>query len=133
MVKELKPGMVITLFGDIGSGKTTFVSYLAKALGFADRVQSPTFILIRHYKEKKKYPKFLNSEIKIINHIDLYRLSSKEEVLGLGIFEIIGSKDSLTLIEWPELIMEFLPANTPKVSFFVIGENKRKIIIENLL
>lgn len=134
LAKKMKPGMVVALFGDIGAGKTTFVNYLAKALGFTDRVQSPTFVLIRHYKDKKSVKNVNDDTCKInsINHVDLYRLSLKEELFDLGLFEIINNNDNLTLIEWPELVMEFLPQGTPRISFFVIGEGKRRIVIENL-
>ncbi|HOD01694.1 MAG TPA: tRNA (adenosine(37)-N6)-threonylcarbamoyltransferase complex ATPase subunit type 1 TsaE [bacterium] len=115
---KVKNGFVIALYGDLGSGKTTFVRYFVEGLGLKNRVQSPTFVMARKYGN--------------VNHIDLYRLSSKEEALDIGLGEMISDENSITVIEWPETIEDLLPSNTVKIYFEYIDENTRKITIENL-
>ena len=118
IAKKIKEGYVIALYGDLGSGKTTFVRYLVEGLGLKNRVQSPTFVVVRKYGN--------------INHVDLYRLSSKEEVLEIGLEEMMQDKKSITIIEWPEIVEKLLPTNTIKIYFDYIDEKTRKITIENL-
>lgn len=94
--KILKVGDVLFLKGDLGSGKTTFTKELIKNLSKNDAIEvtSPTFSIVNSYK------------IQNFNlfHIDLYRLSSKEELLSLGLFENID--ESIYVIEWPDMIMD---------------------------
>lgn len=115
IAKKTKPGDTLALYGDLGSGKTTFVRFLVEALGLKNRVQSPTFVIIRKYGN--------------LNHIDLYRLTSEEEVKDLGLGEILNDRDSITVIEWPELTEEILPVNTKRIYFEYVDENIRKIKI----
>ena len=125
LTSKIKPGTVIALYGDLGSGKTTFVKYLVEALGSKSRVQSPTFVLVRTYKTSKK-------NVKRMHHIDLYRIMDKEEVGTLGIEELIVESQSITLIEWPELAENLLPTNTIKVYFEYVSKNARKISCKEL-
>ena len=115
---KIKPETVICLYGGLGSGKTTFTRFLVEGLGIKNRVQSPTFVIARKYGH--------------INHVDLYRLTSEEEVRDIGVEEMINDKDSITIIEWPEIIENILPKETVKIYFDYIDENTRKIRIENL-
>ncbi|MBD3264947.1 MAG: tRNA (adenosine(37)-N6)-threonylcarbamoyltransferase complex ATPase subunit type 1 TsaE [Candidatus Omnitrophica bacterium] len=80
---------VVILEGNLGGGKTTFVKGVVRGLGFAKRVMSPSFVLMRVYKTKKF----------TVNHFDFYRLG-REEITGLGMEEIIASPGSLNVIEW---------------------------------
>ena len=112
------------MYGGLGSGKTTFTGFLTRALNSSSRVQSPTFVLVRRYKCN------LNG-IKFINHIDLYRLSDINEILDLGFKEILNEKDTLSIIEWPELVKNYLPNKTTKIKFEIIDENERKINVQN--
>ena len=126
IAKRVKPGMCLALFGDLGSGKTTFTAYLVEALGFDSRVQSPTFVIHR------RYTKALGGPIDTVHHVDLYRLTSKEEVLDIGLPEMLQESHSLVLIEWPELAMDLLPPNVVKLCFTTIDETTRRIIMEGL-
>ncbi|OGC52049.1 tRNA (adenosine(37)-N6)-threonylcarbamoyltransferase complex ATPase subunit type 1 TsaE [candidate division WWE3 bacterium RIFCSPHIGHO2_01_FULL_43_9] len=128
VAKAVKPGMVLALYGDLGSGKTTFTRYLVEALGFMSRVQSPTFVLHRRYTRDQTY-----AGITIINHLDFYRLTSKDEVYDLGLSEMLAERNSILVVEWPELAEDFLPGNQVKISFSVVGENTRRIVIKNLV
>ncbi len=93
----LRPGDVICLWGDLGSGKTFFTRALASALGITELVDSPSFVLLKEYTGGK-FPLF---------HLDLYRLKNAADFLDLGITDLIDS--GVTLIEWPELAAQYLP------------------------
>lgn len=125
VAKEVSPGDILALYGDLGSGKTTFTSYLVHALGFKDRVQSPTFIIMRLYQEG-------GNKVKKVYHLDLYRLISLDEVLEIGWQEMVEDKDSVLIIEWPEIVEDILPENVRKIKFTYLEENVRKITLQNL-
>jgi|GEM_PF-7037256 len=90
--KHLRAGDIILLYGDLGSGKTTFVQGVCRGLELPKEfpVRSPTFTLINEYQAKH-----------MINHIDLYRLESMEEIENLGLEEYLFG-DGITLVEWSE-------------------------------
>lgn len=115
IAKKIKLGDVIALYGDLGSGKTTFTNFLVKALGIDKRVQSPTFVIARKYR--------------IVNHVDLYRLSSEEEVEDIGLKEMMEDKNSITIIEWPEIAERLLPKDSLRIYFEYVDEQSRKIKI----
>ena len=121
IASRIKPQTAIALYGDLGSGKTTFTNYLAQVLGFTDRVQSPTFVIHRIYKTST------NSNIKRMHHLDLYRMSSSSEIQDLGLKELFESPDDIFVIEWPELIEHLLPKDCIKISFEYISENQRRV------
>jgi len=118
LARKIGKGSVLALYGDLGSGKTTFTRYFVEAMGLTNRVQSPTFVVARKYG--------------YINHVDLYRLTNETEAKDIGIGEMLNDTDSLTLIEWPEIIESILPEKTIKIYFEYIDENTRKITIKNL-
>ncbi len=125
LVLKIKPKSIIALYGDLGSGKTTFVKYLVGALGSKSRVQSPTFVLIKTYKTEY-------NGIQRVNHIDLYRITNTKEMENLDIEELIKEPHSIILIEWPEIAENILPASTIKIHFEYVRENTRKISCEEL-
>lgn len=113
---EKIPGMVICLNGDLGSGKTVFTKGFAAALGIDEVITSPTFNIIKEY---------INGEMPLY-HMDVYRLEGNIE--GTGITEYFD-KDGVTIIEWAEMIKDYLPEERLEISFKVIGENKRVLKI----
>lgn len=121
VASQISGGAVLALYGELGSGKTTFTRYLVEALGVVARVQSPTFVVHRKYL----------GDGKTINHIDLYRLHTHEEVMAIGLVELVSEKDSVTIIEWPELVAEQLPQETIVINFDYLGEEGRKIHVQN--
>lgn len=127
IIGSLETGDVLALYGDLGSGKTTFTSMLVRAMGFSDRVQSPTFVISKVYTKHKSLSKFTT-----INHIDLYRLRELSEVKELGLHELIESPGSLTIIEWPEIAETLLPKKTIRIFFEMGDEDERKIHVQNL-
>ena len=127
LATKLKPKDVITLQGELGAGKTFFTSQLAKFLGIAVRVQSPTYVLVREYFDAKAL-----GDIKKIYHADLYRMESVEEIEDIGILTFTEDPEAITLIEWPELILDKLPTRTINIIFEVVDENTRRINVHNL-
>jgi tRNA threonylcarbamoyladenosine biosynthesis protein TsaE len=125
IAEKVKPGDVIFLYGDLGSGKTTFTKYLVESLGVDARVQSPTFVIMRQYTGG-------SGKIKTVYHFDLYRLTSAEEVDDLGISEINKEPNSLIVIEWPELAEGMLETTPITIKFESIDEDIRKIYVQNL-
>jgi len=108
----LGPGSVVTLSGDLGSGKTFFVKALGSFLGITEEIDSPSFVLLKEY----------HSGIYPLYHMDLYRLKREEELLDLGILDMIES--GITIIEWPRLAQEILPYETISLEFGFEGSNR---------
>ena len=105
----LKKGDVVFLFGEMGTGKTTFVKYLINSMQMKNNedileVQSPTFNILNEYEV---------NGLKIL-HYDLYRLKDKKELENVG--QIKNQTDKLILIEWPELIEDNV-SSTISISF----------------
>jgi tRNA threonylcarbamoyladenosine biosynthesis protein TsaE len=117
---RLKMGDFIALYGDLGSGKTTFIQGLARGLGITRRIISPTFIIARHYK--------INNGS--FYHIDLYRTESKHDLLGVGLDQIIEDKNNIVALEWAEKMGELLPKKRIDIRFQYLNGNKRRIFIE---
>lgn len=121
--KKLKKPTIVTLYGHLGSGKTTFIQGLTQGLGIKKRVLSPTFVFVRSYS--------LNSnDLNKFHHVDLYRLESEDDVETVGLKEILEDKNSIIAIEWPEKIVHLLPKSTIKIVLKNLGENKRKITLK---
>ena len=99
-----KPGMVISLTGDLGVGKTVFTQGLAKGLGIEEPVNSPTFTIVQVYEEGR-LPLY---------HFDVYRIGDVSEMDEIG-YEDCFFGDGVCLIEWSGLIEEILPEHVVKV------------------
>ena len=109
---EKFPGMVICLNGEFGSGKTVFTKGFANALGIDETITSPTFNIIKEYT---------NGELPLY-HMDVYRLEETPESTGiLDYFE----KDGIVIIEWANLIKDYLPEERLDIFFKVTEEDKR--------
>lgn len=119
--KNLKAGDVLCLYGNLGSGKTSFVQGLAKGLGITRRIISPTFIIARRY------------EISDLNfyHIDLYRTQTLQDLFSIGINEILEDDKNIVAIEWAEKLFDLIPKKRVDLKFEYVDENTRKITIEN--
>lgn len=114
---EKFPGMVICLDGELGSGKTVFVKGFAKSLGITETITSPTFNLIKEY----------NSGEMPLYHMDVYRLDGNTD--GIGIEEYFH-KNGVVIIEWAETIKDILPKERLEISFKIVDENKRVLLIK---
>ena len=122
----LKGGEIIFLYGEMGVGKTTFVKYLINQLLVKKNLQttevtSPTFNLLNEYKIDNL----------IIKHCDLFRLKNESEIKNLDLFD--QNKNTITLIEWPELIEKENVKKTIDLVFNYENElNNRSVKIDGL-
>ena len=115
--KNLKPGNVVALIGNLAAGKTSFVKGVLRGLDYKYEVTSPTFTLINEYYAKSK-----------VIHVDFYREENITRWNELGFQNMINS-DSIILIEWADLIPDLLPNIDYKLHFEHNGEDKRRIEI----
>ncbi len=122
---QLRRGDIVGLFGELGSGKTRFVQGVCAGLQVDEPVISPTFTLVNQYTGYNGDGRTLK-----IQHIDCYRLTSIDELIEIGMDEMLSSND-ICLIEWPQLIEPLIPDTYWKI---VIesgrNENLRTIHIE---
>ena len=116
---ETAGSRIFAFYGQMGSGKTTFIKALCKELGGTDTVTSPSFTLINEYRRPGDVP---------VYHFDFYRIRKISEVLDFGIEEYFDS-DSPCFMEWPELIEPLLPSETLRISITVLPDGSR--VIEN--
>ena len=119
-----KPGMVISLTGDLGVGKTVFTQGLAKGLGIEEPVNSPTFTIVQVYEEGR-LPLY---------HFDVYRIGDIEEMDEIG-YEDYFYGEGVCLIEWAELIEELLPKKRTEILIekdLEKGFDYRKITVEEM-
>lgn len=93
------PGDVLVLAGDLGTGKTAFTQGLARGLGVEDPVTSPAFVLVRSYAGRLP-----------LTHIDVYRLDHVQELVDLGIAELVD-EGGVTVVEWGDVVLPALPAD----------------------
>jgi len=115
----LQLNKIIIFDGMMGSGKTTLIKNLCKALNVIDKVNSPTYSLVNEYK---------TSNQEIIYHFDFYRINDLEEAFDMGAEEYFYS-GNLCLIEWADKVMEIVPDVFLKISI-QYQEEKRNYIIE---
>ena len=115
----LRPGDVIALFGDLGAGKTTLTRGIAVGLGLAADIHSPTFTLI--HEHPGAIPLY---------HVDLYRLTSEEEVETLGLEEYMYS-DGVTIVEWADRMTSSLPKDRLDITLRMQGDTERELTFES--
>ena len=119
-----KPGMVISLTGDLGVGKTVFTQGVADGLGITEPVNSPTFTIVQIYEEGRMH----------FYHFDVYRIGDVEEMEEIG-YEDCFYGEGLCLIEWANLIEEILPEHYRQVTIekdLEKGFDYRRITIEEM-
>ena len=114
LAKHLTMGDIITLSGDLGTGKTVFARALICALGNSDEVPSPTFSLVQSY----------NLNPIPVHHFDLYRIERPEDTFELGIEDLYS--EGISLIEWPERLSSYLPRDRLEL-LFLYPANESKI------
>lgn len=110
-------GTVLTLEGDLGAGKTTFTKGLAKGLEIKRTVNSPTFTIIKEYKDG----------VLPLYHMDVYRLEESDEDLG---FDEYFHGDGITVVEWAKFIENQLPEEFLDIKIIYVNETNRKIILK---
>jgi tRNA threonylcarbamoyladenosine biosynthesis protein TsaE len=115
----LRPGDVVSLTGDLGAGKTTFVQGAARRLGVIEAVLSPTFTLVREYRGAVP-----------VYHLDVYRLDRIQDVIDLG-FEEILDQGGVVFVEWGDAVEPLLPENYIQVELTMLDEdaNARRVAV----
>ena len=111
----LRGGEIIFLRGPIGAGKTVFVKGFAASLGIEDNITSPTFTIIKEYDGDMS-----------LYHMDVYRLNGKLDDLGI---EEYFNKNGVTIIEWADMIEDYLPENRLDIKIKSSSEDENKRII----
>lgn len=119
LAKNVEPGTVIALIGNLGAGKTTFAQGFAKGLGLNNHVISPTFKLVSEYIGNIS-----------LYHIDCYRLDTSFDFLNIGGEEYLNPIDGITLIEWPERINDLWSDDWIYIYFKRIEEDPNTRIIK---
>lgn len=125
--KNLQGGDVVALYGDLGSGKTTFIQGLAKGLGIKKRIISPTFVIVRFYELQAQKSKLKSLEPGTFCHIDLYRTESAHDLRGLGLEDILNDSSNIIAIEWAEKLKSLMLEKRIDVEFLYEKNNSRKI------
>ena len=122
LASALIQGAVVAFTGDLGAGKTAFVSGMARALGVEERVTSPTFTIVNEY-EGGRLPLF---------HFDMYRLGSADELFHIG-WEDYLARGGVCAVEWSENVEEAIEDDAVRVSILRgDGDNDRIITIKGV-
>ena len=117
--RTLVAGDVVACYGDLGSGKTSFIRGACAGLGIGEHVASPTFTIVNEYRSKK-FP---------VYHFDFYRLNSFQDLQEIGVEEYLSRRDGVCFIEWAEKgnpLIAPLPRYAVELS---VGENRDTRII----
>lgn len=120
LARQLLPGSVVTLRGDLGAGKTVFARGFARGLGITEPVSSPTYTIVQEYA--------LPGGGRLY-HLDLYRIGSPEAALAFGVDEFFDDDNSFTLVEWAERITGIIPHDAVEVTIRHLGETEREIAV----
>ncbi len=118
LAKEAKRGDIYFLYGELGAGKTYFVTNFCKELGVKDYVSSPSYVLLNEY-DAKDFTVF---------HLDLYRLGSAEEILELGITDF--TDEGLVFVEWPQIAEELITEERIEIYFEIIDDYRKVTLID---
>lgn len=116
--KDLPDGTVITMYGDLGAGKTAFVRGMAKGMGLSCRVSSPTFTIVNEYIGERE-----------LIHFDMYRLESADELFDIG-WEDYLRRGAVCAVEWSEKVEDAFFGDEIVLRIEKLGDSERKITIE---
>ncbi len=125
--KDKKNGAVVVgMYGDLGSGKTSFVQGVAKFLGVKDQIISPTFILQKRYELDSSAQNIFSNLI----HIDAYRMESSQELEHIKWDDLLKDENNLIFIEWPERVYQKMPEDHIRVVCAFIDKETRGFDIQ---
>lgn len=112
---RLGGGAVVACIGPLGAGKTCFLQGLARGLGVAADVTSPTFVLVNQYRGRLP-----------VYHVDAYRTGSLAELVDLGLEEMLHG-EGVTIVEWADKLLPLLPPGAIMVTIAGLGDEPRQI------
>lgn len=118
LARQLRPGDVLLLWGDLGAGKSEMTRGIAEGLGVTATVTSPSFTILNVYDDGR-IPLY---------HFDWYRLNSVDELYEMGMDEYLGG-DGVAVVEWPSQCPEAIPETHLAVRLTPVGENEREITL----
>jgi tRNA threonylcarbamoyladenosine biosynthesis protein TsaE len=118
--ERLQSGDLLCLNGELGAGKTTFVTGLAQGWGALDPVTSPTFVIVNEYRRADGLR---------LRHLDCYRLNSGNDALALGLDDLLDDTAPM-VVEWPERILEALPPERLNLTLKWMDDTKRNLRLE---
>ena len=120
LAKISKSGDIFCLEGDLGVGKTVIAKGMGKFFNVKENITSPTFTILKTYNLN-------NKSIKRLHHFDLYRIKNIEELLNIGFEEYINDKNSIVIIEWPEIAYELLPKNIKIIKIAKVSSDSNDV------
>ena len=118
--ERLTSGDLLCLSGELGAGKTTFITGVGRGWGALEPVTSPTFVLVNEYRR---------ADGLCLRHMDCYRLNSSADALALGLEDLLDAQGAM-LIEWPERILEVLPRERLNLTLSWVSDTKRSFYLE---
>lgn len=121
---KTKKAIILGLIGDLGSGKTTFLQGFARGLGIKEKILSPTFIILKRFKVKRR-------TFKNFYHIDCYRLQKASDLSKLGLKKALCDSENIIAIEWAEKIKKTLPKNIIIIKAKFVNLKIRQITIKS--
>ncbi|MCL5283727.1 MAG: tRNA (adenosine(37)-N6)-threonylcarbamoyltransferase complex ATPase subunit type 1 TsaE [Armatimonadetes bacterium] len=114
LAAALTPGDVVGLVGELGSGKTTLIQSIGRALGVGESIYSPTFVIAHHYTGRVP-----------VYHLDAYRLETRDMASSAALDDYFET-DGITLVEWADHVLDMLPERTIWLYLQVVSEHKRQ-------
>lgn len=137
LARNIPPGSILALRGDLGAGKTTFVQGLLEELGAEKPYVSPTFVIMKQYDLPAPLRGALQAGLVTpsmtgicrVYHVDAYRIDDSADMEKLGFDEWCADPQGLVLVEWPEKIAPLLPENTKTISLRWLSDTDREIVI----
>lgn len=117
--KQIRPGTIILLCGDLGAGKTAFTRGFARGLGITEPVSSPTFTIVQEYPWGSG---------KMLYHMDLYRIPDSDAALAFGIDDFLFDRNAISLIEWPERASDLYPPDALRIEISHTDNENTRII-----
>ncbi len=120
-----KKALIISLEGNLGSGKTEFMKGVGECLKIKKDIFSPTFLIMKRFPLKNKSKFFEN-----LWHLDCYRIKNIKEIKTLGFKDIVNDKKNLIFVEWGNKIKTLFPKNYWRIKFKIIDRNKRLLIFK---
>ena len=117
----LRSGDGVALTGDLGAGKTTFVSGVARGVGYEGPVASPTFTLVREYRAQRAH----------LLHVDVYRLDRVQDVVDLGLQDQLDD-GAILFVEWGDAVEALLPEDHLVITFTAVADETRRISVRGV-